>query len=81
MLSVETLVLPDNSDVISYEIHHNHVEASLWRLGETLASTNCFYYDSLGEVFCGLMIDAGYDPDVATMTIDELGLFYYGEEE
>lgn len=72
-------------DAITYEVHHNRVEATLTRWdGEnflTLATVNSFVHDSLGEVLCGLLVDGGYDGEKAVMIIDDLGMWPSEEEE
>lgn len=69
LLESSSVALPDGT-TIWYDIHHNHADASLWRDGEQLSVSRCFYYETLGEVFTSLLIDAGYDPEDASLTIE-----------
>lgn len=84
LLESSKVDLPDGT-TIWYDIHHNHADASLWRDGEQLSVSRCFYYETLGEVFTGLLVDAGYDPDDASMTIEivcaDNGIDFFLEED
>jgi hypothetical protein len=83
LLESSKVDLPDGA-TIWYDIHHNHADASLWRDGEQLSVSRCFYYETLGEVFTGLLVEAGYNPDDASMTIEfvcaDNGIDFFLEE-
>lgn len=83
MLITHNQVEIDKNTQLTFETYHNRVEAEVTRWdGEnfiSLARTNCFAYDTVGEVLAGVLYDAGYDNGIEI--IDSLGLYEYPEDE
>lgn len=77
MLLESKQLIIDTDTHVTYEIHHNRVEGVVTRWTghsfDTLATTNSFSHDSLGEVIADLLADAGYSDSCEL--VDAMGLY------